>query len=120
MPFEERYELLLASGQASPETIQATRLALKLVEARYGIVLTEETGAMLATHLAVTLRRLREGEVLGDVPPVMWQELQTVPDALAFASSLIGELEAFLGAAIPPSEAGFLAIHLARIEAMVA
>ncbi len=116
MPFEERYRLLVESGQASEETIEATRFALKLVEERYGIVLTEESGGMLAAHLAITLRRLRDGEVLSEVPEVIWAELQAYPDVLEFASSVVTRLEDLLDTSIPQSEVGFLAVHMARIK----
>lgn len=117
MPFEERYRLLVESGQASEETIEATRFALQLVESHYGIVLTEEAGAMLATHLAITLRRLRDGERLGEVPDVVWEELQTNPDVVQFASYVVARLEKLLGTSIPESEVGFLALHLVRVKA---
>jgi transcriptional regulatory protein LevR len=118
MPFEERYRLLVDSGQASEETIEATRLGLKLVEDHYGIVLTEETGAMLATHLAITLRRLRDGEELSEAPEVVWEELQTYPDVLQFATFIAARLEELLGTSIPQSEVGFLALHLARVSSV--
>lgn len=115
MALEDRYELLLTSGQASKTTIEATRFALALVEEHYGTLLDEETGGPLASHLAITLKRLKDGEVLSQVPQAVWDELQAYPEALEFASYVVTRLEELLNTSIPQSEVGFLAVHLARI-----
>jgi len=86
---EERFRLLVASGQASERSVAAARAALKLVEARLGFLLTEEMGASLATHLAVTMQRLLAGEALIPAPDVLWAELADHPTEVALAEEVV-------------------------------
>ena len=116
MPFEERFGLLITSGQASETSIAATRKALEQVEAHYGIELSEESGASLASHLAITLQRLLSGESLAQVPDVVWQELQAYPEELGLAESIVSDLEGHLNLSIARDEVGFIAVHLCKIR----
>jgi transcriptional antiterminator len=116
MPFEERFRLLLDSGQANEQSIAATRIALDWVEVHYGIQLTEESGASLANHLAITMKRLLDGETLVKVPDVVWQELRSYPEELALADCIVAELERNLKISIAQDEVGFIALHLCKIQ----
>ena len=116
MPFEERFRLLITSGQASELSISATRSVLEQVDAHYGIHLTEEVGASLANHLGITLQRLLSGEELAQVPDVVWQELQAYPEELELAESIVADLEGRLNISIARDEVGFLAVHLCKIR----
>ncbi len=117
--FQARFELLLSSGLVSQSSISAALDTLRQVERKTGIDLDEGLGAPLATHLAMALKRLEQGEVLQPAPGVLWQELQGYPAQLELAKSLIAGLEQRLGMMIPPDEAGFVALHLARIALAV-
>ena len=116
MPFEERFDLLVESGQANAQSIVATRSALEMVEQHYGIQLTEELGASLATHLAITMKRLLDGETLVPVPDVVWQELNDYPEELKSATSTVARLEKELNLSISQDELGFIAVHLCKIK----
>jgi transcriptional regulatory protein LevR len=116
MPFEERFRLLIVSGQASESSIAATRKVLEQVEAHYRIELTEELGASLASHLGITLRRLLSGESLTQVPDVVWQELKACPEELGLAKSIVADLERDLDLSIARDEVGFIAVHLCKIR----
>jgi transcriptional antiterminator len=116
MPFEERFDLLVESGQANAQSIVATRSALEMVEQHYGIQLTEELGASLATHLAITMKRLLDGETLVPVPDVVWQELNDYPEELRNATSIVARLEKELNLSISQDELGFIAVHLCKVK----
>jgi len=117
--FQARFELLLSSGLASQASISAALDILRQVEQHTGIVLDEALGAPLATHLAITLKRLLQGEVLQPAPDVLWLELQGYPAQLELANTLTAGLEQRLGIPIPSDESGFIALHLARISLAV-
>jgi transcriptional regulatory protein LevR len=114
--FQARFELLLSSGLASQASISAAKRALLEVEQHTGIQLSEALGAPLATHLAVTLMRLLQGEALQPAPDVLWQELSDHPAALELAAVLAASLEKHLGCQIAQDEVGFIALHIARIR----
>ena len=114
--FQARFELLLKSGLASQASVSAALGTLQQVEQHTGIVLDEALGAPLATHLAVTIKRLLQDEVLQPAPDVLWLELKDYPAQLELANTLVAGLEQRLGIKIPSDESGFIALHLARIS----
>ena len=116
MLFQERFYLLVASGQANQQSVAATLMALDIVERHYGIQLTEESGASLVNHLAVTLKRLMEGETLVKLPEVVWQELHAYPDECALAAIIVAALEKNLKISLAQDELGFIAVHLCKIR----
>jgi transcriptional regulatory protein LevR len=116
MLFQERFDLLVASGQANPQSVAATQMALDMVERHYGIRLTEELGTSLVNHLAVTLKRLMEGETLIKMPDVVWQELRDYPEECALAESIVTELEKTLKISLARDELGFISVHLCKIR----
>jgi transcriptional regulatory protein LevR len=116
MPFEERFRLLIESGQASEQSIAATRVALDKVEAHYEIQLSEGLGASLASHLGITLKRLLAGEALTPMPDVVWQEIQDYPEEIELAESIVAEMKGILNIAIARDEVGFIAVHLCKIR----
>jgi transcriptional regulatory protein LevR len=117
MAFEERFRLLIESGQASEQTVAATRTALETVEAHYRIRLIEEVGASLATHIAVTMKRLLDGEAVTQAPDAVWQELAAWPEEVELAASIVHGLSRSLNRSIARDEVGFIALHLCRIKA---
>jgi len=116
MPFEERFDLLIESEQANEQSVAATRLSIDMIEKHYGLQLTEDVGASLVNHLAITLRRLLKGETLIKAPDIVWQELQDYPEEVALAESIVGELERNLNITLAHDELGFIAIHLCKIK----
>ena len=74
-PFDRRLDLLETSGQVSP---QARRLTIELVEGverEFRLRLDEDNGAMLVTHLAMSLTRLEHGLVATEVPALVREEI---------------------------------------------
>jgi transcriptional regulatory protein LevR len=86
------------------------------VERHYRLDLTDEIGASLATHLAITMKRLMDGEELHGAPDAVWQELETRQEELALADTIVSELERKLALSIGADEVGFIAVHLCKIR----
>jgi transcriptional antiterminator len=116
MPFEERFQLLIASGQATERSVATTRSAIEQIEEYYGIEFDDELGASLASHLAITIKRLLAGETLVSAPDVVWQELQDHPEERALAEAVVAEMAKNLGISIAQDEVGFVALHLCHIR----
>jgi len=116
LPFEERFQLLIQSGQASEESTEVARWVLGVVESNYDISLTEDLGASLANHIAISIKRLLNGEVLLGAPEALWEELEDQPQEVALAIFIVGEMEKALQIPLPRDEAGFIAIHLCKIK----
>jgi len=114
--FQERFDLLMESGQANEKSVAAAKLVIGMVEKYYGIQLTEDLGASLVNHLAVTLQKLIEGETLTKAPEEIWQELQDYPEEYDLAGSIVDQLENKLNISLARDELGFIAIHLCKIK----
>lgn len=117
MPFQDRFDLLIASGQADERTVAATQSVIGIVENAYGIQLTEELGAAFVNHLVVTLKQLLDGKNLIKAPDEVWQELQAYPKEYALAGKIVNRLEENLNISLAKDELGFIAIHLCKIKA---
>ncbi len=115
-PFDQRFQLLIDSGQATTQSVSAAKSALHMVERHYGVQLTEALGGSLANHLAITMKRLLDGAALMQAPEAVWQEIQEFPEEVALASRMVALLEAELNLSIPRDEVGFIALHLCRIR----
>jgi transcriptional regulatory protein LevR len=114
--FQERFDLLVNSGQANEKSVAATKLVIVLVEKYYGVQLTKELGAALANHLAVTLKKLLEGKTLTKAPEEIWQELQDYPEEYDLAGRIVDQLESNLKISLARDELGFIAVHLCKIK----
>ncbi len=116
MPFQERFDLLLESGQTNEQAVAATKMVIGIVEREYGIHMSEDLGAPFVNHLAITLKRLMDGETLIKLPDVVWQELRDYPEECALAESIVAELERSLKISLARDELGFIAVHLCKIK----
>lgn len=110
-----RLRLLEDSRTISPEVAQWTRRAMARVEAEYGLILTEENGAMFVTHLAVALERLRAGEAIERMPSEALAEVRGYSREWHFMQRVAEEAASDLGVAVPEGEVGFLTAHLAAL-----
>jgi transcriptional regulatory protein LevR len=111
-PFDRRLDLLETSGQVSP---QARRLTIELVEGverEFRLRLDEDNGAMLVTHLAMSLTRLERGLVESEVPALVREEIEEHDRELVFMRSALAACGDALGRPIPQAEVLFMTAHL--------
>jgi hypothetical protein len=111
-PFDRRLDLLETSGQVSP---QARRLTIELVEGverEFRLRLDEDNGAMLVTHLAMSLTRLEHGLVATEVPALVREEIGAHDRELVFMRSALAACGDALGRPIPQAEVLFMTAHL--------
>ena len=116
MLFQERFDLLVESGQTNEQAVAATKMVIAMIEDHYAIQMTEELGAALVNHLSITLKRLLDGETLVAVPDVVWQELRDYPEEITLAGSIVAELDKNLKISLARDELGFIAVHLCKIK----
>ncbi|GAB2771907.1 PRD domain-containing protein [Streptomyces daliensis] len=109
-----RIRLFRESGQVRPEVAAFVTDELTALDTE-GFAVSEETAGMLTSHLMMALTRLLDGEPLAESPgdAHMEAELAEHPEAVERARSVAARAHEALGAALPGSEVGFLAMHLA-------
>lgn len=92
MELDTRLDLLLSSGTVSKEVDAAVRAVVARMADRWGIVLTEENGSRLVTHLSMALMRIGRGEPVGSMDREALQEFRdcgSFPKAAEIAADLI-------------------------------
>ncbi|AOT70363.1 PRD domain-containing protein [Geosporobacter ferrireducens] len=111
---KQRLDILEESDQISPEIKIAVIDFAQEFEKKYALILTEENGSMLITHLAIALTRIKNGEEINAIDELVLDEVKQ--------SKLYDELPKFykrleeqLSIKIPDSEKGFIAAHACTI-----
>lgn len=116
MAFEERFALLVESGQVSAEAIGAVNDLLAGVVAYLGRPLDEEADAPAVTHLAMVMERLARGEEVPPLPEEVIDEARGCPEEWALAADLLQRAAAVWGRQAPVTEIAYLTIHLRSLK----
>lgn len=112
MSFEERFQLLLESGQLTEPVLEVTREIVTAIQNRYGITLTEENAGMFVTHIAMALQRIASGQPLETVSDEVWEETRQCQDEWSFARELAALARKRLEIQVPESELAYMVLHL--------
>jgi transcriptional antiterminator len=118
--FGPRLDLLVGSGQVTSEARELAGEFVGRVEREFGVTLTEDNGALMVTHLAMSVTRLLNGEPAPDVPPGLAEELAGYPRETGFVREAAAGLAAGTGHELPEAEVLFLAAHLCALTANLA
>jgi hypothetical protein len=85
-------------------------------EAAFGVVIDEQNGAMLVTHLVMALARSERGAPLTDQPPAaVADEVATHTAQQRFVRERLDAYAVELGVALPDAEYVFVAAHLCAL-----
>ena len=113
MELIERLEIFKNSGQISEKEIEAL---LKIIEMfdKFGILLNEENGAMLVTHLCVAVNRINNNDLVKEMDSEVYKEIENTTsfDKAEKAFLLIQEA---LQIQIPNCEKGYIMVHLCTL-----
>lgn len=110
-----RISLLKDAGEIDEKIAEGVITFVKDVEEQFNTTLTEENGAMLITHMCMSLARIKKGE---EVNPLDDTSLEEVKKCQAYGKvpNLVKNLENNLNFKIPESEFGYMALHLCAME----
>lgn len=111
MELSERLDLFMHSGQISEASYKALLRVIDMFKRQYGIVLTEENGAMFITHLSIANERIKKQEFIKPVDKEIYKEIE---NDLSFnrAEQAFGLIQQELNITIPDNEKGYIMIHL--------
>lgn len=112
MSFEERFQLLLESGQLTERVVEVTREIVDAIQNRYGITLTEENAGMFVTHIAMALQRIASGQALETVSDEVWEETRQCEEEWSFARELAALVRERMEIQVPESELAYMVLHL--------
>ena len=116
MDLSFRLGLLKDGGQIDQETYEKLLKVPGIVKDRWGIELLEENGAMLITHMAAALMRVKRGEPVNPIEEEIIIQLRTEKD-YASSQHLLKALEEELEIALPEEEKEFIIMHLCTLRA---
>lgn len=109
-----RLNLLVDAGEIDGAIKDAVIAFVKAVENRYSLAITEENGAMLVSHLAMALGRIRRGEKLEPIDSDIFAEVKEMPTYREL-HELYVPLERSLEIRLPQAEKDYLALHLCAL-----
>lgn len=106
-----RLQILRDAGQLSEESYEGILRVIEMFQRNLNIKLTEENGAMLITHLAVAVERIKKNETVEGIDASLYEEIKN-SSRFKDAASTVKLLEGELGIEIPGKEETFIIMHL--------
>jgi transcriptional regulatory protein LevR len=113
--FIERLDLLEASQQVSASARAATATFLAECEREFDVVLGEDNGSLLVTHLAMGLTRLERGEPVTEVPDALATEVGSRRHELDWVRDTLQTIGEQLSVVVPPAEVVYVAAHVQAV-----
>lgn len=110
LELNERLEMFKNSGQISQNDFDAFLEIIKLFD-RFGIILNEENGAMLVTHLCVAINRIRNNDLVIAMDAELYKEIEN-NEKFYIAELAFLLIEKRLNIQIPDCEKGYIMVHL--------
>ncbi len=113
--FEERLDLLEEAGQITPLARRLTEIMVAELANEFQLVLDEESGAPMVTHIAMALTRLNRGEVAAPLSESLEKELADRVSERAAVTRLMNETAEVLGREVPETEISYMTLHLSAL-----
>jgi hypothetical protein len=113
--FGPRLDLLVGSGQVAAEARNLVEEFIALAEREFGVTLTEDNGALMVTHLAMSITRTINGEAAPDAPAGLAEELAGYPGEARFVREAVAGLVARTGHELPGAEVLYMTAHLCAL-----
>ena len=113
--FEERLDLLEEAGQITPLARRLTEIMVAELANEFQLVLDEESGAPMVTHIAMALTRLNRGEVAAPLSESLEKELADRVSERAAVTRLMHETAGVLGREVPDTEISYMTLHLSAL-----
>ena len=107
---KQRLEILKEAGEISEEIKSVVIDFAENFERKYSIAMTEENSAMLITHLAMALVRVKNEEKIDEMDEISLNEVKKY-DVFNELYEFHKKIEGNLNIVIPESERGFIALH---------
>lgn len=111
MEITKRLDILKMSGQLSDEMHSKVLEIIDRFNENHNIVIHEENGAMLITHLCIALSRIEKGEGVNRIEADIFAEVEN-NHFYTQAKEILEGIEEVLGFTMPEEEKGYMLMHL--------
>ncbi|RRD39999.1 PRD domain-containing protein [Leptotrichia sp. OH3620_COT-345] len=111
-----RLEILKNSGVIDEEIYRTVTDLIIYLNEKWGIILTEDNGAMFITHLSMALKRIKKGESVNNVDYEVFQEI-LMSDKITEIEKIYEDIEKnIFNKKLPEEEKKYILINLLLIE----
>lgn len=110
----KRLDILNESDEVDEDIKNAVVNFAEDIEKEYSIVINEENGAMLITHVAMALSRIKRGEKIDSIDEEIFNQVKKTK-VYSNMPKFYENIEKNLDIKIPESEKGFIALHLCTL-----
>lgn len=114
MELDTRLKILKDAGQISESNFEAMIKTIRMFEEKWGIVLTEENGAMFITHLSMAVERITKGGTVEAADENIYREV-TENKNYSKCQKVLVDIENETGIKIPPNEGSYLMMYLCSL-----
>ncbi|WP_156300114.1 PRD domain-containing protein [Streptobacillus canis] len=106
-----RLDILKQAGVIDENISTKVLKVIEMFKEKYKIILTEENGSMLITHLTMMLKRMRDNESINELESEEVEELKTF-SVYNKAVEIYSSIEEVIEEKIEENEYGFMMTHL--------
>lgn len=114
MTLEERLDILENSFLIDSDIKASMLKIINIFKNKYNIFLTEENGAMLITHIAMAMVRIKNNQNIKEIDNLAYEEV-IKSDYFDKANNIYGDLENILSASIPEDEKKYILVSICVI-----
>lgn len=111
MVFDERLGILRDGNVISAEVESLVKRAISRLEERWKIMLTEEAGGRMVTHLAMALMRIKRHENIPAPETDVMNEFRGM-DAFFLSETIVNDLIEWTPMELPDSEKKYMIVNL--------
>ena len=117
MTLEERLEILTNSSVIDCDIKESLLKIINVFKNKYNIVLTEENGSILITHLAMALVRIKNNQDIKDINKIDNSVYEEVIESEYFqtANNIYKDLEYISRVSIPENEKKYILVNICVI-----
>lgn len=114
MDLETRLNILKNSRQIKEDTYFGLINIIDMFKREFNIFLTEDNGAMLITHTAIAVERVKGCERVSPIDEFVYKEIL---DSTWFgvSANALRKIEYEIGISFPEEEKGFMMLHLCTL-----
>lgn len=109
-----RLNLLVDAGEIDESIKEAVTDFIEEIEEDFKVSVDEENGAMLVSHLAMALGRIKRGEEINAMDEEIFKEVREAP-IYTKMPKYYSKVEGRLNITIPQSERDYIALHVSTL-----
>ncbi len=111
---EKRLTILKEVGQIGNESFELAFKIIKSLEEKHGIILKEENGSMLVTHIVMANERMISKEKLNPLSDIIKEELNTNPN-IELSKEVTNTIIKDFGENFDKTEEDYILMHVCNL-----